>query len=378
MPYHVRRRLYTGNGVKSPYMHEVVPEVVTLRKKLSPFLDRKQVGINQTAFKEINIVPHNKTWTKPLKELLVTKIEKREVDNKTFARVMFDAMKSAIAEKWDSDKLHIVQHSSGWDSRLISLALVHLKCERGAKWLGDVVFVELGSETEQFRKIMSAEGWLPDQCYVYNEHSHPREHYAECFDFATAWRKLNGYCSYPLNLNWEPFVWLNREGIIGEPDQVQILTGYGANEIGNWVRQRGGFRPYLKFIYYHTLSHYCLWGGEENWIHPYLHLDYIKTWLKHSPGQPGNYRQLVVKQINPKLGKIRPLPKRVKMNRGYRRLSDRLVKQCQQDYRSSWFGQTVAPNVKFTNKLNYHPCWGYWSLASFCEHLRATGIEVKF
>lgn len=377
MSYLTRHRYYTDGTTKSPYMFEVVPESVTLRDDLLPFFGRKQVGINKTVFREIHIVPYNKTWSKSLRKLLAIKIAKNKVDAQKFAHVMFNAMKVAIVERWDSDKLHIIQHSSGWDSRLISLALMHLKRERGDRWLGDVIFVELGSETAQFRKIMKMGGWSDDQCYVYNEGVQPNEHYAECFDFATAWRKLNGYCSYPLNLNWEPFAWLHREGIIGKPDEVQILTGYAANEIGDWVQQRGGFRSYLKFIYYHTLSHYCLWGGEENWIQPYLNLGYIKTWIQHSPGQPGNYRQAVVRHINPKLAKIAPTRKEQKVKRGYRHISDRLLTQCQQDYRLSWFGQNIAPKVKFNNAINYHPYWGYWSLASFCEHLRENGIEVK-
>jgi len=290
---------------------------------------------------------------------------------------MLTAMMKAIAAKWDSSKFHIIQHSSGFDSRLVSVALVKLRKVYGWDWIGDILFIEASGEHGPFRQIMKAQKWKPGQYRVYNWTAKPREHHARSFEFKSAWRKLNGYCAYPTNLNYDPFEWLRERGLIPEASQCQIVTGYGANEVGSWVKWRGGIKAYLDFIYYHSLSHFPLWGGEQVWLHPFYHIPYIKTWIKHSLGKPSEYRKLVLRHIAPKLSRIKPVSKRRKHKLGYRVVSKRILAQCVEDYGKSWFAREVKPEIEPVAKINYHPWWFYWSLASFCEWLLEQGHEIE-
>lgn len=357
-------------------MVDVAPRTLTLRTNLGLFFGRKQIGNNNTVFKEISIVPPGKIRSRQVKSLLNAKIQRENVGIDRFTRIMFDAMKKAILEKWQPDKFHIVQHSSGWDSRMISSAIVSLAKEKDPSWLGNILFVELSGEHNPFIEIMKAQGWSTSQYVVYNPGVNPQEKHHRSFEFANAWKKLNGYCAYPVNCNWDAFEWLHELGIIPDSQECQILTGYGANEIGNWVQTEKGLKEYAQFIYYHSLSHFPLWGGHSVWIHPFYHLDYIKSFIKYGKGINPFYRKLVVERFGKPWSRIKDIPKNQKKKLGYRTITQEMQKQCQFDYDNSWLA-SIYPTIKIKRDINYHACWGYWSLASFCDYLIENGHTIN-
>lgn len=355
-------------------MTDVIPEKVTLRRNLTPYFDRKQVGNNHTAFREVSIVSPKRA--KAVNDLLNAKIKRENVGVEKFSVLMFEAMKKAILEKWNSSKFHIVQHSSGWDSRLISTAIVSLLKERGKDWLGDIFFVEVSGEHGPFSQIMKLQGWNNEQWTVYNPGAKPQEKHIRSFEFKDAWRKMNGYCCYPVNCNWDAFEWLREADRIPNSQDCQILTGYGANEVGNWVQTGRGLKNYARFIYYHSLSHFPLWGGHSIWIHPFYHLNYIRTWIKYGLGIDPYYRKLVTQRYGKKWAAIQPEKKSRKKKLGYRTITQEMRLQCDADYLDSWLGREVFPQVRMKTNINYHPCWGYWSLASFCDYLLEKGHKI--
>lgn len=379
MSYYRRERIYTNGANKSASMNDVMPWNVTIRKDVTPYFGTKQTpGNNKTVFKEISIVPPAFSRTTEMKELINARTKRQDIGKDKFCSVMFDAMKKALLEKWIPGKSHIIQHSSGWDSRLISTALIALRKERGDAWLGDVLFVEVSGEHVQFKKVMQAQGWKTNQYTVYNYDSIPNEHHMRSFGFGDAWLKLNGYCAYPVNCNYDAFEWLRERFAIPESKHCQIVTGYGANEIGNWLNaHKRGLKAYSDFIYYHSLSHFPLWGGESIWIHPFYHLDYINTFVRYGKGRHPNYREAIVQKYGKKWARITKTHKNAKRKAGYRTISKEIRMQCQDDYDISWLGRKVFPNIELKSDINYHPWWGYWSLASFCDYLLESGHTIN-
>lgn len=380
MAYYRRARLFCdASGRRSEFLPDLVPKTVTLRPEFAAYLSYQQPAVhrNNTPIAEVGIVPAEQTWSKTLRAFVQEEPPKRVVSASEFAQAILKAMRCAIAEAWQPSAFHIVQHSSGWDSRLISTALHSLRKSHGPGWIGDLLFVECNGEFESFLATMRAQRWCLYQYAVYNQGVQPNLHHEPAFDFSTAWRKLNGYCGYPVNGNWDPFERLHEQGVIPSSDRCQIVTGYGANEIGNQVRSAGAFGTYATYIYYHALSAFPLWGGEDRWIHPFYHLPFIRTWIELSTRQPKNYRQHVLQVLNLPWSGIPPIDKRKHKASGYFRLENSLIDRCLRAYRDSQFGQRF-PNVTPTAHIGYHDWWGYWSLASLFEHLSKEGHELRF
>jgi len=367
-------------GKRSIYVDDVVPDQVTLRRNLSnPFSRRRNT---QTPFFEISIVPPTKVVGKTVRRLMAKTIKRTRVSDQVFAKRIFTAMCSAVERAWKPNVLHIVQHSSGWDSRLISLAIRHLAAVKGESWLGNVLFLELNGEGPSFKQIIKSQGWSNEIAYVWNEGAPPREHHLLAFEFSQAWRRLNGWCAYPVNVNWHPFQEMRDRGILPEPGKMQVFSGYGANEVGAAVAGgQGGFKSYVNKMYWHPLSSFPLWGGEEAWSFPFLDLDYIKAYASVSGSRGPNYRKMVVGKIAPKVGKVAPINKQHKQKLGYRTASKAILARCVADYEASWLGREVFPIdgkwVAPRPQINYHDWWGYWSLASFCEELMRRGTTIR-
>ncbi|GAH77103.1 unnamed protein product, partial [marine sediment metagenome] len=56
-----------------------------------------------------------------------------------------NAIASVIERSWDPGQFHLVLHSSGYDSRIISKTIVNLRDKYGESWLGDVLFFVRGT-----------------------------------------------------------------------------------------------------------------------------------------------------------------------------------------------------------------------------------------
>lgn len=116
------------------------------------------------------------------------------------------ALKQAIIEMWDSNMPHLVFHSGGYDSRILSAALKELHKEKGDKWLGKVHFRCHQPEIELFNQIMKIEGW--DESQYSGWYGSNTDHYnLGIKDIA-----LNGFSPIDQQMNfWQDIVPLNDE-----------------------------------------------------------------------------------------------------------------------------------------------------------------------
>ena len=91
--------------------------------------------------------------------------EKRTLED--FALKLIESIEKYFIDLWDSSKFHLITHSSGMDSRIISYVLAKLR-DKGME-LGELHFRCHEPEGELFKQVMREQGWRKDQYSVYKE-----------------------------------------------------------------------------------------------------------------------------------------------------------------------------------------------------------------
>ena len=167
--------------------------------------------------------------------------------DKNWPKLIFDKLVETLGRLWDDSKMQVVSHSSGYDSRVISMAI---------KELGkNAVFVETCGESEGFKKIMDYFGWKD---YIITHC--PMDNPVDIFKAPVG---------YPLNIFYTPFKKLHQEGKI---DNFQIITGLGQNEVTKTGAQYYRYRTSL------ALNNFKFYG---TWIAPFLDEEFISFRLRY-------------------------------------------------------------------------------------------------
>ena len=132
-----------------------------------------------------------------------------------YARQLLNSVKRFFLAIWN-DKTKIVMHSGGYDSRIISLALMELRQQEGDAWLGDIHFRCHQPEEDLFKIIMQAEGWRPDQYSCYDG---PQLDY---YDIGNPRAVFNGWHNYNQAMNfWRDII------PPGSENEHICITGFG-------------------------------------------------------------------------------------------------------------------------------------------------------
>ncbi len=205
--------------------------------------------LGRTFFKEVSLV-------RPLMGEAVTRFAE-DPDAWSTSRLggagrshpFLDKMKQKMAAWWNPEALHVCFHTSGYDSRLISGILMQLRDEMGGGWLGHVKFVCFEPEGELFKKIMELEGWKPQQFGVYRE-GWGMDYRSELVEFDQVWRWVNSYCMPWFVLG--PALLDALGGRLPDDRPVQVLSGMFGNELTTINTQlalvpRSGWGPTLRY-----------------------------------------------------------------------------------------------------------------------------------
>lgn len=332
-----------------------------------------------TPFEEIVVVPYAEVQHKHMpwvEEFLNETHIRKPTTPRSYATGLLNHVELAIYRTWDPKKFHVVSHSSGYDTRLISIAIKNLYNDLGDEWLGDLVFAEGDGEGAQTKLVLGKLGWGDFPFYVYNEGVDVHEYHARSVNFHTVYAKFNGMTGFPLNVWYDPYEGLQEKGLIPADDKIQCYTGYGSNEIAKAFNNFGGFPWYTDWIYYHPLSIFKLKG---DWVHPFYHLPLWRYLMQYRKWRYRNcgIAKYAIKYISPETWNMQGMTV-AQREPTVRLLSDRLIKQAIEDYDHSWYGQNMHPGIRpTTNLMDYSPWWGEWCLASLCEHLLETGHTIN-
>jgi len=273
--------LHKGNGTGSFY--DVLPKELTLDRALPYPLDYS----HRTLFKEVKIKIYEE---KPEVTNLVNELDEiKPVKHKgNWQKIIFDKF-CEIVERNFTDNV-IVSHSSGYDSRMISLAIT----SRGLK---PVEYCESLGEHDGFKAIMK---YLKIKNYrIFGEDLSPGQH---SFPFISdAAHGFDGVVGLHLNPFFTPYKdhYITQFTGCGSNTMTQSLKvtqfeGLRANGLteslkadSNYFTKASGItgymktgqkiRKHLRFINYTHLSKNRIMGDA---IHPFHDFDFIRTIVK--------------------------------------------------------------------------------------------------
>lgn len=377
-----RRPFFKSSVGRSQNLIDIMPKAVSLLP--SPPLGRLETGYcvdpcidHRTAFRQIRMIPRSATWKDPVRALLASPPPRRRVSKETYLHKACAVFEKAIEDVWIPDRFHIILHSGGYDSRLISWTIRQLYQKNGADWLGDILFMELEGEPNTL-DILIAEGWDKHQFVTYRDDLpiDSAAHHSRACEFENAWRRLNGgVWQSGRNITYEPIEWLQESGRIpADTNKLQGWIGILANDIAHALIGGPGLRWVFEKLLYHV---YTLFPTKGDWIFPYLSLDLIRVLYEYGRGQEEsqeeNWRRHALELFAPDVARF------LNPQRGVYpaelRLSD--CEQMAIDFRCSWYGRTVAADVIPHRTVVFNRWWGLWGLASLCEELLRRGHTIR-
>ena len=335
-----------------------------------------------------------------------------------------NAIASVIERRWDPEQFHLVMHSSGYDSRIISKTIANLRDKHGESWLGKVLFLCWEPEGPEFKAIMSFEGWRKEQYHICNEGAQPDEYCAGALDFDSCWKWTND-AQPPIWIAEPTIEQLRESGIITKPlTETQFIAGGAGHTIFQslypperltelFYYSRWGARsrvipyserivPFLSYdvlrlinlhrrdnlegIYHESIAKNRVYSDILRPFKPILRWVCRKRWkitdlLRLSQIDASKTRLEVVSYLSPGLLRLRK-----GVSEGpttpHRQLSERLRKKCLQDFTNSWYYKNVTlphfPNYDLDMPKNIwiDDWWGVYAKASICEYLVKNGVKI--
>ena len=264
--------------------------------------------------------------------------------DKNWKKIIFTAFVESVDKLWDNSKQQVVSHSSGYDSRILSMAI---------KELGkDAIFVEIGGEGEYFRKVMSYFGWK-DHIVV------PQ---ILDMDITSIWEQFYAPVGYPINPQYSPFKKLVEGGIL--PKGCQYFSGQGQNEVEKTTEPtiRKKKRKYYGFTENLALNNFKQWEGP--WEMPFLDKDYLATRFKYEVGANMSYNLLESEEL-----KSIPKETTASLKKKGIKIVDNMDRAVSQ-FKNTYLGGLIS--ARPYNVLDYCEWWGHWVASSFIEKIKDT------
>jgi len=364
-----RRYRNTETGKVSMNMADLIMGEMTVRKDFSSTGNKWKEF--KTLFKEIDIVP----YTEFIPEEYNFKFKNNKIGKEEVCERFISALTNSVKNNWDNSKFHVVQHSMGVDSTVLSCIIKRLYDSGGIG--GEIFFMCYEPEGIIFRKIMEHEGWPEKNYGIYNEGAPGREYSKKALTMSEAWKMFDCVWKWPMwNRVWavEEF---REKGII--PMNDGDIQYHGAGGVDELVRSNPTFPTslygFLDTIYYHVAPSY--WAGTLHVMDTeVLQLLIENDWGVKNDGYLALKREW--------LGLLDPtiveLPNSLHgLQIDYRRIEPSIVKKMIADYKASWYGKNADPEIVDTadDVIQYSSWYGAWSAAVITEHLINTGKILK-
>lgn len=360
MPETRLRQLFRGEGV-SPYLIDVLPKKLTID---SAFVPRYLRQSSHTLFKEVSRIPFEEAVPEGLRQLALIPRGSGESGLNLYKQ-LGDLLLQVIEDHWWPEGVHVILHSSGIDSRLISWALGRLRDKMD---LGQILFLCSRDEKPAFYEIMKYEGWAAHQYYVVDEAITPARRWArELLNFENFWEQHAGPSVVPFNTLWYLVAEAQQKGIL--PPHIQVWSGYWANEFMGYTTGPAGVLATAERLYACTMAALPIKGTEV--VLPLIDFRLLLALLA-SPGEFS--RAAWLKYLDPKLASFENMGW---VHKKPPKIDSEILGLAQAAYSGSWYGQRVASQVKLPNAPLKRPAWGYFSAASFTSHLMQVGYEIN-
>jgi hypothetical protein len=368
-------------------------------------------------FKEITIPPPE------LPDSIRRLTEKRSQLAQNDIPAIAQALENVLDKIWKPEFFHLIPHSSGYDSRIISYIVMKLRNRYGRKWLGDVLFFCRFPEVKEFRQIMEFQGWDKGQ-YTYQE----RDELENAVDFDRCWMWIDDYQFAVFTEPYSLYIsGLVQSGKITQPlSKVQYISGTLGNEVFR-------FQPkYLIERFYYGLSITTVAHAEYGEIiAPFASYDVLRLikpvdigLTDTMAGKVGNIlnsnsllykmksplstslrtykricsrlgldadvhrvqkhidiRKALLEYLSPELLRLEKAPDEGPHEQR-RQLSDKLRETCLESFTGSWYYRNVVQpghvqhNLDVPKILWHNDWWNEYARAAICEELIRRGVEI--
>lgn len=354
--YFTYKRKFVSKKGSSSNIFDILPERLTINRPIVPPNNTTLARTRETIFKEVKVADYkpdnNDAW-------IAQQLRKHKLKTLNTANHIYYTLKKIVFSTWKPDKLKIITHSGGYDSRIISDIIANLYLENGSKWLGKVLFVEMRGESKEFKKIMDAQGWEESQQLVI----HPKEYEHISFSFDHLRTRFKGFTSYPVNIWTDPLLLLKENGIIN--GDYQHYTGFGA-----YYEKAVRNMKYADFLIMNNFYQLASFNFNGQTVMPFFFYDYLIALRQCAYRIPKNMRtsEYICKNNLRYLEHIKR-PNIVDMRRRKVNIvSKQTLSNVQRIYDNSEYGQKHP--LMFTNKIEYSKQWGMWNIANFVEKLK--------
>jgi len=370
-------RLYRNRktGKVAHDLRVVLPKVLTVRPA---YRGTRYTSDDLTLFSEIAFVPKAEAAPPKLRYLFKEPVGTKRMGRSEFLAAMGDAIQTAIEAAWNPKRFHLVFHSGGYDSRIISSAISRLAAEHGRYWLGSLLFVCIGNETETFEHVMQIQGWGPER---YHSVPDVGPLVARMVDLADAGRWLNGVTLQAVDYNWVLIEHLQRLGLVPSDGEIQLFSGRNETLMGATMPDGNRLSRFWGEAYESHLaigrykcSDVVFPFSAGNVISLALSSTTRMDWSYPEKEEKCHFRRDIGIALNPDLLGI---PRRTI------EIPDLTQSQfeamCDQ-YAASWYGKRIWPGAIFeaTRKpLGTHPWWSAFSAAALCEALLEEGHTLN-
>lgn len=340
----------------------------------------KLTVIRDSLFNEIEVF--SEPVPPSMRFLFARYINKRRIDINLLAQNLVDRMSKFIESSWDSNKTHVMPHSSGYDSRLISTIIRRLTQKNGREWLGDIYFICWEPEVRDFMTVMQYEGW--DKNHIILIKGPATDFYRQAVSFFN----LGKYCSDSNRFICYCFDYLIYKKIENlNLNNVQIVSGLFSDEI----LRKEATTPRADMIW-NDLSHFMVhflhdvhfeWSSFDVLL-PFMSLNVIDYLFDYNLPRADDLKLAMLNYLDPNLAQ---LPNyrfeyfkiiRKQGSHPYYRLSDATVANMSRALKNSWYFGVLNPSINISNILvNDSKILKDYTNAAICEYLIQKGVNIN-
>jgi len=327
-----------------------------------------------TLIKEIESKPP--TPTNEILSLYHKDFGKKDIDTDIFIKMSIDTMMDSIEKQWDSNILHVMPFSSGYDSRLIALMLEKLYKKNGSDWFGDMIFFVFDPEIENainiFNNLEFPNKWLIP---IRPGNKTGIDYYSEVLDFD---KVGEWYCES--ERFWAGPV-LSRIVLL---DELGIGNAVGISALFGDETSKGNIRNWPGIAYFLSCYHFDnptpFLGSDIRFMFPFVSRQYLEVITEYKMQLKCDPNKLrIISKLNAKFADITQMPNYrfvhgpiLKKNGHdiFQLLSKNTVKKMEESFLNSWY----CKKYKKENLLPFPTVMPYYSVTG-TEYIKAAIYE---
>lgn len=310
---------------------------------------------------------------------------KKEISAKELAERSIKTIEQHIRAMWRPEARHLIMHSSGYDTRLVTGVLRKLHKELGDEWLGDVRFACFQPEIETAKVVFDHVGWPQEMWAPIDPDANGEDYYADCLDFRTCGKNLaeaERFWGGPL------LIQLRLADYLDYPD-CQGLTALFSDETLKWNRLGWGDVAWFMACYFFDNPGIMPGRPDIDFIKPFVGDEWLELLTTyHVPIKMDDFKRLMIAQIDPALAELPNFRFQIgairKENGGHinqQKIGAEFAARMERDYADSWYAKSIGPGYLGFDKDRvfryYDDKNSHYLKAAIYEDLLRCGVKIE-